>query len=281
MTEEKHAISSGRKSLLIGLVLAALIGLGVLVILMPWLRNSCESIFEQTAPKMKVHLEIIKNTGVMEISQEKIQELSESAQKVGMHLKTCCNVLEHGKLSPGQFQQCIDTASAYDRKIAFVAQQMTEVAEARERGLTDVLKEKIATVDQAIESAKNLSETFESQVEAIPEPCPSVNKTADKVPIWVPLYPGTKVENLSIREATKIQSGSFFFHTQDSYDYVANFYDTKLEAMGWEAGRSVWGSYSSVIGKSESEGRTVTVNAWDQGADKQTKVLITFEEAKR
>ncbi len=61
-------MSSWQKTLLISLALAGLIGLGILVVL-HWPRNSCEGIFEQTAPKVEAHLEIIKNKGAVVVSQ--------------------------------------------------------------------------------------------------------------------------------------------------------------------------------------------------------------------
>lgn len=170
MAEEKHSVSSSPKTLLISLAVVGLFGIAVLTILVPWLRNSCGGIFEQTAPKVKVNLAIIKSTGAATVGQEKIQELSESAQKVSLHLKTCCKVLEHGKLGAGQFQQCIDTASAYDRQIAFVAQQMAEVAEAQEKGATDVLQERTASIDEAITTATSRAENFARQVAQIKPP---------------------------------------------------------------------------------------------------------------
>ena len=179
MAEEKHRISSGRKTILIGLAIAGLIGLGVLVTLAPRLQNSCEGILEQTAPRLKVHLEVIKSNGAAEIGQEKIQELSESAQKVGLHLKTCCKVLEHGKLGPRQFQRCIDTASAYERQIAFVAKELAEVAVAKEpaelaepnkRIGKDVLQQKVASINDAIQAATSHVKNLSRQVAQIKPP---------------------------------------------------------------------------------------------------------------
>ena len=174
MAEEKHRISSGRKTILIGLAIAGLIGLGVLVTLAPRLQNSCEGILEQTAPRLKVHLEVIKSNGAAEIGQEKIQELSESAQKVGLHLKTCCKVLEHGKLGPRQFQRCIDTASAYERQIALVAKELAEVAEPNKKSGKDVLQEKGASINDAIQAATSHVKNLSRQVAQIkPPPVPA------------------------------------------------------------------------------------------------------------
>lgn len=136
------------------------------VLALLWPRTSCEGIFEQTAPKVEAHLEIIKNKGAFAIGHEKIQEVSESAQKVALHLKTCCSVLEGGKFNPQQFQQCIDNASAYDRQIALIAQEVTEVTEANEKGAAPP-QEQLDSIDKAIKSAANNAESFARQVAQI------------------------------------------------------------------------------------------------------------------
>lgn len=171
--KKSNPVSSRSKLHLIGIGIgvAGLVGVSVLVIL--WPRDSCGGIFEQTAPRLEAHLEIIKNKGSFAVSHEKIQELSESAQKVGLHLKTCCSVLERGKLDPEQFQQCIDTASTYDRHIALVAQQVEEAAEAKEMGAEEVSQVKIGSINQAIQTAMAEAESFGRQVVQV-KPCPQL-----------------------------------------------------------------------------------------------------------
>jgi Zn-dependent alcohol dehydrogenase len=89
---------------------------------------------------------------------------------VGLHLKTCCAVLEGGRLNPEQFKQCLDKVSAYDKQIVFITQQVTEAAQAREQGATDVVHNKVANIDQAIQTATNTAENFVRQVEQIRPP---------------------------------------------------------------------------------------------------------------
>ena len=167
------------KTLLMGVALIGLIGLGALLL---W-PSPCGRIFEQTAPKLKVNLKIIETEGAFAVSHEQIQELAESSQKVGLHLKACCTVLEHGKLDPDQYQQCIDKASAYEGHIALVAQQVTEAAKAREKGDTEVLEANIKGINQTIQVATKNSEEFAAQVSAImpakPVPPEMILATAD------------------------------------------------------------------------------------------------------
>ncbi len=143
--EKSNSISSRQKLPLISISVAGLVVVIILIIF--WPCSSCAGIFKQTAPSLETHLEIIKNRGAFVIGHEQIQELPESAQKVGLHLKTCCSVLDGGKLNPTQFQQCIEIASAYDQQIALVAQQVTDVTEAMEKGDNDLLQDKTSQIN--------------------------------------------------------------------------------------------------------------------------------------
>ena len=130
--------SSGRfKLLLIGVGMLLLAGGAALVLLRPG-PSSCQGVFEQTAPRLEANIELIRNKGGFAVSQEKVQELTEGSQKVGLHLKTCCAVLDGGKLNPDQFQQCVARASDYERKIAETARQLDVAATSQARGHTAV-----------------------------------------------------------------------------------------------------------------------------------------------
>ncbi|MHB8745707.1 MAG: hypothetical protein ACYC7I_04150 [Gammaproteobacteria bacterium] len=147
---EKGFIGKYRLLLLGGAALGILL-LGGLIILRP--HATCDGIFEQTAPHLEANLEIIRSKGALAVGQEKIQELTESAQKVGLHLKTCCAVLSGGKLNPSQFQQCIDGAAGYDRQVAHVAEQVTAVTQAQKSGIEGVAPAQRAEIVTAISAA--------------------------------------------------------------------------------------------------------------------------------
>lgn len=154
------------KTALIAGALLALIGLSLVVLLQPG-DSGCDKIFEQAAPTLSANIEIIENKGAFAVGHEQIQELTEGAQKVGLHLKTCCSVLQGGKLDPGQFQQCMDKASSYEKNIIQVVQQVNEAAEAKAQGATDVVAVKIANINQVIQAASADVETFARQVAQI------------------------------------------------------------------------------------------------------------------
>lgn len=145
--------SSGRfKLLLIGVGMLLLAGGAALVLLRPG-PSSCQGVFEQTAPRLEANIELIRNKGGFAVSQEKVQELTEGSQKVGLHLKTCCAVLDGGKLNPDQFQQCVARASDYERKIAETARQVDVAATAQARGHTAVVQQQRAQIEQTLQSA--------------------------------------------------------------------------------------------------------------------------------
>ncbi|ANX03131.1 hypothetical protein [Immundisolibacter cernigliae] len=152
MTDPAPAMSGAVKAILIGLGIVVLAGGAALVLIRPG-ASSCQGVFEQTAPRLEANIELIKNKGGFAVSQEKVQELTEGAQKVGLHLKTCCSVLEGGKLNPDQFQQCIARASAYDRQIAETARQVDVAATAQAQGQTAVVEQQKTQIASSLKSA--------------------------------------------------------------------------------------------------------------------------------
>lgn len=181
MSEEKPKQGSfPYKYVLMGIALLAVIGLSFAV-LMKTGASECEAIFSQTAPHLEANLEIIESKGAFAIGHEKIQELSDGATKVGLHLKTCCIASSSGQLKDGQFQQCLDKASSYDQKVSLVVQQVTEVVEAKAKGVANGVEEKVANINRVIDTATAEANTLALQVSQIkpaaapkPAPAPSV-----------------------------------------------------------------------------------------------------------
>lgn len=163
MTNAKPSSLTGRhKTLLISGALVLLAGASALVLLRPG--SACQGVFEQTAPRLEANIELIKNKGGFAVSQEKVQELTDGAQKVGLHLKTCCSVLEGGKLNPEQFQQCVERASAYEKQIAEVAQQVDAAADAQRQGNTAIVQQQTTQIAQTLQSAASEVVAFEQQI---------------------------------------------------------------------------------------------------------------------
>jgi hypothetical protein len=160
-------------AVLIGLGILVLAGGAALVLLRP-ADSSCQAVFEQTAPRLEANMELIRTKGGVAISHDIVQELAEGAQKVGLHLKTCCTVLEGGKLSPDQFQQCVAHAAEYDRKIEATARLVDAASTAAAQGETALVeqqKREIAgTVAEATGQVTALGEQVAQLDAAVTQP---------------------------------------------------------------------------------------------------------------
>ncbi len=77
----------------------------------------CESIFQQTSVGLTTSIKFLKTEGQLQIGREQLIDLSERAQMAALNLKTCCTVLDAGRLDPEQFLQCKGKARAYESRI--------------------------------------------------------------------------------------------------------------------------------------------------------------------
>lgn len=161
-----HTLTSKQK---FTLLVSALIGVTAIAYMVVDGENgsSCASVFEQTAPRLQANLEIIQSKGEIAVSRDTIQQLTESAQRVGLHLKTCCSVLKGGQLDAGQFQQCVDAAADYDRQVSRVAQQVLEAEQAQITKQPEQLAVKTQAIQQAITVANNTAVSIARQAVAV------------------------------------------------------------------------------------------------------------------
>ena len=79
--------------------------------------SPCETIFRQTSIKLSSKISFLKTNGEVQIGREPLTELTERAQMTALNLKTCCTVLDTGKLNPEQFLQCKAKARAYEARV--------------------------------------------------------------------------------------------------------------------------------------------------------------------
>ncbi len=132
------------------------------------LRSPCGEIFEQTVLNVRTRAEVIKTKGELFVGREKIQELTSTSQKVGQHLKTCCIVLESGRLNSDQFQRCIETAQSYEAKLTKVVALLDEAQTAKQRGNPDLVKEKVQQISSSLDAAESSSEQLAKQISELP-----------------------------------------------------------------------------------------------------------------
>jgi len=77
----------------------------------------CESIFQQTSVGLKTSIKFLKTEGELQLGREQLTDLDERAQMAALNLKTCCTVLDAGRLDPEQFLQCKGKVRAYESRI--------------------------------------------------------------------------------------------------------------------------------------------------------------------
>lgn len=141
--------------------------------------SPCESIFEQTAVSLSTKITFLKTEGEIQIGKQKLADLGERAQMTALNLKTCCTVLNEGKLDPEQFLQCKEKGRSYDTRIeelvalvrASVANKVTEKAAASNKS-APAIRLATAGITGSIKSVavpKNLSKLIEKKVEAARE----------------------------------------------------------------------------------------------------------------
>jgi hypothetical protein len=130
--------------------------------------SKCDSIFEQTADRVRADLEFIKIKGELALGQEKVQELAEASQKVGLHLKSCCIAQQAGILSADQFQVCMSGAKDYQNQIIQVATNIKEANAAEEQQKPELARQKTDAAKEAASKIVNTEKALARTTEALP-----------------------------------------------------------------------------------------------------------------
>jgi hypothetical protein len=135
--------------------------------------SPCNSIFEQTSLGLSTKIKFLKAEGELQIGRDAVAELDERAQLVALNLKTCCTVLDAGRLNPEQFLQCKGKARQYDAKVQDVvallqpkASTNTAPAAPASRGPAELVMQTPAAeiFGKAVDAARNVSREFNQQV---------------------------------------------------------------------------------------------------------------------
>ena len=101
------------------------------------------------------------------------------------------------------------------------------------------------------------------------------------LPDWIPTYPGGEVRQLLSSSGPEGRSGTYLLSSIDTLDAVADFYERRLTAAGYETKRSsgaVGGAVSgtSITAESKDDRQSVNVGLTDMGG--KTQALITFSD---
>ncbi len=193
--KEQQALRGGRRRAWVGRLLP-LFGVGGVLLAMVFaymgydyitLRASpCETIFRQSTLGLSTKIGFLKTEGEVKIGREVVQELSERAQMTALNLKTCCTVLDAGRLNPEQFLQCKSKARSYDSKLgeivaAFdqgravagdrnataastVRAQPVSGGAVAETGPKAAAAEPLSLISKDIEAARKISQSFNREV---------------------------------------------------------------------------------------------------------------------
>lgn len=134
--------------------------------------SPCEAIFAQTSIGLSTKIKLLKAEGALQIGREALTDLSERAQMVALNLKTCCTVLDAGRVNPEEFLQCKSKARQYDAKVQEVVTLVdrsppvetgsTNSADAA--GASPLPPPASAAVEKAVDEARTVSQDFNKRV---------------------------------------------------------------------------------------------------------------------
>lgn len=161
------------------IVAATAVSLAIIYFVYQWGgRSKCDSIFEQTADRLRGNLEFIKIKGELVLGREKVQELTEGSQKVALHLKTCCIAQRGGTLNAEQFQVCMNGAKDYETKVVQVVTNIKEAKAAEEQQKPELAKHKTEQARQAAGDAINAKNRL-AEITDPPVPSPSQTRSPE------------------------------------------------------------------------------------------------------
>lgn len=119
--------------------------------------SPCESIFQQTTVGLSTKIKFLKAEGELKLGPEKVAELSERAQMTALDLKTCCTVLDAGRINPEQFLSCKSKARSYDARI-------DDVVTLLKAALPVASGSAAPQLATAVEAARTVSQDFNEHV---------------------------------------------------------------------------------------------------------------------
>ena len=86
--------------------------------------SPCDSIFQQASVGLSTKISFLKTEGELKLGPDKVADLSERAQMAALDLKTCCTVLDAGRIDPEQFLQCKAKARTYDTRLDTITEML-------------------------------------------------------------------------------------------------------------------------------------------------------------
>ena len=146
-----------KKQMKLIVIAAAVVTIVLAYLLLAGRRTQCDTIFEQTATRVGGNLDIIKNKGELFVGREQVQALTEGAQKVGLHLKSCCLSQQTGNMTHDEFQDCIKGAKDYESKVLLVTNLINEAQAAKNQGNEELAQQKAGQAREAVGAVTSAS----------------------------------------------------------------------------------------------------------------------------
>jgi hypothetical protein len=135
--------------------------------------SPCDSIFQQASVKMSTKIKFLKAEGELKLGPDKVAELDDRAQMTAIDLKTCCTVLDAGRINPEQFLECKSKARSYDARIEDIAAMIraalpVAVAPGTAAAATPA-SAPAGSLDAAVKAARAVSRDFNEHVVEVAE----------------------------------------------------------------------------------------------------------------
>lgn len=128
------------------------------------IKTPCQDIFQQTVLTLGTRLDALKATGEVSIGAERLQNLTERSEMMGMNLKTCCVALHQNKISSEEFLDCKETVRGYETEIGRVADSLAEAEAAKQQDKMEVLNAKLKEIDDILNATAVRAKQFNAQV---------------------------------------------------------------------------------------------------------------------
>ena len=128
----------------------------------------CEQVFQQTNIGLNTKIRVLQAEGEVQLGRDTLTELSERAQMVALNLKTCCTVLDSGRINPEQFLQCKGKARQFEAKVKNVVKLVAAAAPTE-----------TASITPAAAAAAKVAKLPGPTLAAATAPPPSLKKAVD------------------------------------------------------------------------------------------------------
>lgn len=187
--------------------------------------NPCDKIYQQSSLGLTTKIKFLEAEGEIQIGKRKLEELDDRARAVALNLKTCCTVLDAGKLDPEQFLQCKAKGRDYDDRIdqlvALVKQAVAKpdtpapakvAAAGADPVVTGTAKANPqliqAAITKTVEKAKDVSKEFNTQVVQVSKE-QAVERLKAVPPQNVQVKAGEREPNNDILNTNQVELGAW------------------------------------------------------------------------